>query len=503
MKRVALLGLYHECNTFAVRATGEQDFRGYIWCEGRQVVERYRHSHHEIGGILEVLDGASAIQVVPVLYAEAMVANAITVEAELALGVALERGLDEAGPIDGVMAVVHGAAVGQTQRDFDGWWLGELRRRLGQHVPMVCTLDPHANVSPAMVRAMDAAVAYRTNPHVDQRDTGVRAARLLEGMLLRGVRPAMGFAAPPMALDIERQRSDETPSRDWLAWGDRIAALPGVLSSSLCYGFPFADVAEMGTSVLVVTDASRIDAGDAQRLADRWANQIWRDRDRAKPRLVSVDLAVQRVVEAIRQRSVGDPIGPIGLLDMGDNVGGGAPADHTGLVHALLDAGVTRGFVALHDPVAFDLAVRVGPGQRLSAHAGGRHHPHLAGPPLRIDGRVTSITDGRWHDPTPQPDGQIDYRAGPIATVTTDVGWTVQLTQQRVFPVSLGQLTHAGLDPAAFDVLILKGVHAPVSAYGPVCTQLVRVDSPGPTAANLLRFKYSQRRRPMFPFETP
>ena len=91
--------------------------------------------------------------------------------------------------------------------------------------------------------------------------------------------------------------------------------------------------------------------------------------------------------------------------------------------------------------------------------------------------------------------------APPRPVVTTDSGLTISLTGLCTVPVSLGVMTSMNLDPADFQILIAKGVHAPVAAYGPVCTRLIRVNTTGATAADMRTFSYQYRRRPMHPFE--
>jgi len=68
-------------------------------------------------------------------------------------------------------------------------------------------------------------------------------------------------------------------------------------------------------------------------------------------------------------------------------------------------------------------------------------------------------------------------------------------------PASLQQLISCGLDPSQFHILVAKGVHAPVAAYEPVCKTIIRVNTPGPTTADMRQLTYKSRRRPMFPFE--
>ncbi len=487
--RVGILGLFHESNTFATHPTTLADFLGYDWLLGEEIREEMADNHDEVGGGLAALDAAEGVEAVPLLYAAALPAGEIEPAAEVALWAEAERALAAAGPLDAVLAVPHGAAVGATHRDFDGWWLGKLRERVGPRVPIVATLDPHANVSAAMTDAIDALVAYRTNPHVDQREIGGRAAALLLRILRGEVEPATALVPLPLLLDIERQLTDEAPCRDWLAEGERIRGMTGVLEASLLLGYPYADVPEMGSAVLVVTDGNQ---RDPDPIASGWARRIWADRGAARPRLVGVDAAAEAAATAT---------GTTGLLDMGDNVGGGSYGDQTALTHALFEAGATPLFVSLKDPEALAAATAAGVGGSVDLTVGGRHEPGLCGEPLAVSGVVERLTDGRWEDPAPRHGGRVHYDEGPLAHVRLHDGSVVQLSDVAVFPASLGQLTHAGFEPASFRTIVIKGVHAPVAAYRDHVSRLVRVDSPGPTSANALTRTYHHRPRPMFPFE--
>lgn len=491
--RIAILGLYHESNTFAEHATSWSDFTDYDWFEGDALRAAMADSNNEIGGMFTVLDEAGdGVEVVPVLYAAALPAGRITEDAEERLWRAASDALAEAGPIDGVLAAPHGAAVGQAHPDFDGWWLGRLRELVGPTVPIVVTLDPHANVSSAMVDAADALVAYRTNPHVDQRGVGREAAELLLGHLRGEVDLDCARVSLPMVLNIERQLTDDPPCCDWVEKGRLLAAEDGVLATSLILGYPYADVAEMGLSVLVVTDR-RVSSTLARQVAKDWADHIWSDRERARPELVAMYTAARAVADAADL--------PVGLLDIGDNIGGGSYGDQTALAHASIRCGALPLFVALSDAEALKACVAAGIGGDVDIHVGGRHEPQLCGPPLPVRGQVENLTDGQWTDPAPRHGGRVNYDEGLTAIVRTPEGLVVQLSERPIFPASLGQMTHAGLDPRSFRALIIKGVHAPVAAYRDVVSQLIRVNSPGPTSADITKWNYQNRRRPMFPFE--
>jgi microcystin degradation protein MlrC len=114
---------------------------------------------------------------------------------------------------------------------------------------------------------------------------------------------------------------------------------------------------------------------------------------------------------------------------------------------------------------------------------------------------VHSFHDGLFTESEVRHGGRTSFNMGETVVVKTDTGLTIALTTRRVVPFSLGMMTSCDLDPADFQILVAKGVHAPVAAYAPVSKALIRVDTPGSTTADMRNFEYEYRRRPMFPFE--
>jgi microcystin degradation protein MlrC len=260
-----------------------------------------------------------------------------------------------------------------------------------------------------------------------------------------------------------------------------------VLSNSILLGFPYADVEEMGSAILVVTNKSR---GLAEKRADALALHLWDLRNWLGGRY-GMDNAL---------RYVSDMLGPICLLDMGDNAGGGSPADSTHLAHAIRRHGIRPAFICLNDPAAVQAAEQSGPGSRLTIAVGGKTD-RLHGEPFEDQFTVLGLYDGKFTEPEPRHGGFTNCDQGPTAVLRGDSGITVMLTSRRMPPFSLRQLTTFGVDPAAFHVVVAKGVNAPVAAYQPVCRQLMQVDTPGCTTADMTKLEFRHRRRPMFPFE--
>jgi microcystin degradation protein MlrC len=485
--RVGIVALMHESNTFIPETTTWHDFEADLLLEGAAMQERMAAAHHEVGGFFEQL-AADRIKAVPVFAARALPFGPIAASTAARLVKRLLSALGRAGPLDGLLAAPHGAAVAESEPDFDGHWLTAVRQQLGPAVPLIGTLDLHANVSPRMVAACDALIAYRQNPHLDQRERGREAAVLMARTLRREVQPVMAAAYPPLAVNIAQQATAESPCRELYALADKARNQPGVLAVSLVLGFPYADVAEMGASVLVVADR---DQTVAARCATELAQVWW-------TRRAEFDTTLPSAAEAVERAAQLD--GPVCLLDTGDNIGGGSPGDGTVLAHELHRRKLGPAFVCLVDPEAVQASAAAGRGTRVGIRVGGKHD-HFHGPPLEADFTVRGFFEGRFSESEPRHGGMMEFDRGPTALVETDDGLMIMLTTRRTFPVSLNQLTSCGLEPRSFHILVAKGVHAPVAAYAPVCRHLLRVSTSGVTAADLNTFTYHQRRRPMFPFE--
>jgi microcystin degradation protein MlrC len=486
--RVGIIALLQESNTFIQGATTLAHFEQDILLEGEDVRARFADAHHEVGGFFAGLAGEN-IDAVPIFTARALPYGIVATDAFNALLTRMDAAIEKAGALEGLLVAPHGATVAANFPDADGHWLTRLRQRFGKKFPIIGTLDLHANVSPKMVAACDALIAYRTNPHLDQRQRGIDAARLMARTLRGEVKPTMAAAFPPLAVNIERQLSAEQPCKRLYDLADAMLEDAGVLSNSVVLGFTYADVEEMGASLIVVTDN---DFARAESLVSGLQDTWWKMREEFVGRLISID-------EALAQASKLE--GPITLLDMGDNVGGGSPGDGTELAHALAQRPeLMPAFVCLYDPLSVVSALAIGPGGRIQMRVGGKTDTRH-GKPLEGEFVVKGIFDGKFSESQPRHGGFANFDQGTTAVLETKAGLTVMATSRRMVPFSIAQLTSCGLDPARFRILVAKGVHAPVAAYAPVSKHLIRVDTPGVTTADLARLSYGNRRRPMFPFE--
>lgn len=485
--RVGIIALLQESNTFLDAHTTLAHFEQDLLLTGENVRRALATAHHEVGGFFQGLD-EQGIEAVPLLAARATPFGTMTAETLDRLLEMILFELRRAGPLDGLLLAPHGATVAQSQPDADGYWVSRVREFVGPAVPLVATLDPHANLSEQLVRATDALIAYRTNPHLDQRDRGIEAAVLLARTLRGEVRPTQAAAFPPMAVNIEAQHTTEFPCAALGEHADEIRAREGVLSVSLLLGFPYADVPQMGSATVVVTNDNPRRARDC---AEELAMRMWELRRELSGRLVGIE-------EALDQLALLN--GTVGLLDMGDNVGGGSPGDGMALARALHQRRMPATFVCLYDPAAVRAVEAAGVGAKLSLQVGGKTDPRQ-GPPLIAEFEVCGRFEGVFQETEPRHGGIVRFDQGRTAVVRTDYGLTVMLTLRRAAPFSLHQLTDFGIDPTSLRAIVIKGVHAPVAAYRSVCRHFLRVNTPGVTTADMTTLPYRHRRTPMYPFE--
>ena len=287
----------------------------------------------------------------------------------------------------------------ESEPDADGYWLACLRTRFPRPFPIIGTLDPHGNLSQTMIDATDALIAYRTNPHLDQRPRGIDAARLMAQTLRQEIQPHQAAAFPPMAINIERQRTAESPCAEQYEFANEMLGRPHVLSNSLMLGFPYADVPEMGRAVIVVADN---DGDSAKRLANEWGEFLWARRREFVGKLIEVADAVD---------AAATHAGPVCLLDMGDNVGGGSPGDGTIIAHELDRRRIGPSFVCLFDPDSAKLARSAGAGVRQHFALGGKTD-RLHGDPLEGTFQVLSVHDGRFDELAVRHGGYTSFDQG-------------------------------------------------------------------------------------------
>jgi microcystin degradation protein MlrC len=484
--RVAVGLIYHESNTFCPQRMTLEKFQEKDLHFGPEIFDRWTGTCSEMGGFIE---GARrfGFEIIPTLAAWGMPAGPLTAETFDNLTVSLCSRLQEGRPIDGILLALHGAMVTDSFADADGEILRRVRISVGPNIPLVVTLDYHANVSHEMVRYPDAIVGYDTYPHVDQAERGLEAAQILDRMLEHGFRTKVAFARRPLLLQPLRQLTEDSPMSDAILLAHDIELQPALISVSIAAGFPYADVPDAGFSVYAVT---RDDADAGLKATEEVADFVWARRAEFSMALPSAKAAVG---EAMAQQD-----GLTIMADVGDNLGAGTPGDGTILLSELLQAGARGALVLLCDPEAVAAAIHAGVRQRIRLAVGAKSDK-LHGAPVEIQGTVRTLSDGIYQNIGPMRDGVIDDQ-GRTAVIDTG-GILVVLTERRMPMWNLQQLRTLGIEPTRLRIVAVKSAVAYRAAYKPIARRIIEVDTPGLSAANLGQFDYKQLRRPIYPLD--
>lgn len=489
--RIAVGGILHESNTFSSVSTDLADFRGRSLRRGPEIPEEYSRSQHEVAGFIQGGE-ENGLDLVYTIVASATPAGPVTDEAFNSLTSELIRRLKQAGPIDGLLLALHGAMVVESHLDGDAEVLRRVRNAVGTDLPIVVTHDAHANVAPVEVELSTALVLYKEVPHVDQRERGLHAAAIMAGIVKEGVRPVQAIEKPPLLYNILYHDTNREPMLSLVQEARRVEREnPKILGVSVPVGYQYADVPQMGPSVVVVTDGDR---DLAEREAERLAAMMWEHR-----KAMSLDLP--DAAEAVR-RALAEPNGPVVLVEMGDNIGGGSAGDSTAVLAELIEQDA-RGFVsAIYDPEAVRQAAEIGIGGDFAFPVGGKTDS-LHGEPVRIRGKVKLIYDGKYVETAIRHGGRRYLDQGLTAVVhaegsTQDLPSVVLLNSERHTPFSLGQLTSAGIVPERQRILVVKAAVAFRAAYEPIARTIIEVDTPGLTAVNPSRFDYRKVRPDLY-----
>ncbi|MFM7131489.1 MAG: M81 family metallopeptidase, partial [bacterium] len=323
--RIAIAALMHESNGFAPGVTTVADFEVGGLDTGHAVARRWAEAHHEIGGFFEAAKTYD-FELIPTFTAWAMPSGTISRESYDHLLDRLLAAIRSAGRCDGLLLALHGAMLVEGIDDSaDAHTARRVRELIGPDLPFVVTLDFHANISPELADWADAVVVYQTNPHIDQKQRGMRAGEIIRQAISAGKRPVTSIRPLPILMNIMTQNTSKSPSRLILDEAARIRSqTQGLLEIQFVAGFPYADSESTGVSIVAVAESKVVADAAAKALAD----YVWSIRNK---------LAAQppEAAEAVRQAATAAQW-PTVLVDVGDNIGGGSAADSTLIAHEII-----------------------------------------------------------------------------------------------------------------------------------------------------------------------
>ncbi|MGE0724390.1 MAG: M81 family metallopeptidase [Alphaproteobacteria bacterium] len=389
--------------------------------------------------------------------------------------------LKAAMPVDIVLMGLHGAMVADGYDDCEGDILARIREIVGPGVPIGCELDPHCHLTDKRLKAADVIICYKEFPHTDFVERGEELADIIEAMALKKVKPVSSV------YDCRMINSYPTSRQPMRGFVDKIMAMEGkdgILSISIAHCFPYADVPDVGTKVLVVTD-NQPEKG--AKLAEQLGKELWEMRNDVRPPFLSID-------EALDKASARND-GTVVIADPSDNAGGGAPSDSTYILRRMMERKITNAALGpIWDPIAVRMCFDAGEGARFALRFGGKMGP-TSGDPIDATVTVTKLVRNAT-----QTFGHALSQVGDAAAIDVD-GIAIVLITNRQQAKGTDLFTNLGIDPTKRRMVVVKSTNHFYASFGPIAAEVLYTDAPGSLPRDFTKLPYTRVKRPKWPLD--
>ena len=490
--RIAIGGISHETSSFSKVPTKLVDFEaGFGLYRGEEMIRRFTGTNICTGGFI---DGAKTLgfDIEPLLWGFAYPSGLIVREDYEALKREFLDRLHQAemarGPVDGVLLDLHGAMVVDGIDDGDGDFIEAVRTAIGPNRPIVATFDLHANHTLRRVQAATAIVGFDTFPHVDMAERGREAADLMVRTIRHEIRPVMALRQLPLFWSTPTQITAHPPMDEVMRRLHQMETRKGILSMTLATGFPWSDVPDVGTSLIVVADNDHALAESTAREMGDW---IWENRQRWYSPPKSIDAAIME----------GEQVGkyPIIFADHADNTGGGSPGDSTEILQTFLDRGMTESVVLyIVDPQVAQASHAAGVGKRITVDVGGKSDA-IQGPPVKMNAEVMAISDGDFVYDGPMYAG-LTGNMGCSAWLKQD-GVSVVVVTATEQPLGPAFAKSLGIDCSSMKYIAVKSAAHFRASFEKFAGSIFNVDTRAIHTHDFKTLKYTKRTRSVCPVE--
>ena len=481
MARIAIAGFLHETNTFVKRTTGMDAFvTADAWpglVQGKALLGEFAGANIAIAGFIKEATVAGHT-LLPLLWASANPSGLVSQSAYEKIWTMLAHNIKQALPVDALFLDLHGAMVAEHIDDGEGELLQRIRAIIGADIPIVAALDFHANISPRMVALSDALTVYRTYPHVDMSDTGLRAAILLQ-RILAGEKLHKAYRQIPFLIALPWQCTLIEPMASLVKLVEQMEC-DGNVSASIVPGFPLADIDDCGPTVI----AYGADAAATEAVAQQLFDAMLAQRKAFSGHLYSAAEAVSYALSSNND-------GTIILADTQDNPGGGAAGDTTDILHELVRQNAPSACVGLLcDPVAAAAvhAAGVGATVELSLGAGSG----IGAAPLLGRFTVEALGNGQFTGTGPFYRG-CKMNLGLMARLRLD-GIQILVTSHKQQAADQAMFRHLGIDPSQQRILVLKSSVHFRADFSQLAREILVVAASGENVADLTQLHYKKMR---------
>ena len=488
MYRIVYGGFWQETNTFSPLICKREYFEaGGIYFD-EQITKAMYGLKTTAGGMLNYLMDAEDVELIPTAYYGAMSYGRVEQSVCDEFLSEINSRIIKSGKLDGIFLVLHGGMCLTEEDDGIGYILEKIRATAGNEIPIVVCSDLHANITPKVMKNVDIICGFHEYPHTDTYETGLRAAKIGMQWLRTGVRPAIAWAKIPAILQAEACSTKEGPLYELNQYATEMEQSGKIRDFSIYHMQPWLDCENAGASVVVMAD----DMEQAKKYADEFAARFFSLRRELQYKPLSVDEGLDFAIK----RPTGEMIV---LSDAADNTSGGAAGDSVVVLRRILERQLDiRAACVVVDPPAAEQAEKLGVGATAEFTVGGKLTPKLQ-KPVTFTGTVQKICNPIVTETSGNNKGKVVNfgRAVIVRVRNTDV-ILVTYPQLNYSPT---QFTGFGLNPADYDMFLVKSSLAYKFNCSVLTSQLYNVDTQGSTTSNLRSLPFTRIPRPMYPFD--
>ncbi|MCW4050286.1 MAG: M81 family metallopeptidase [Candidatus Bathyarchaeota archaeon] len=475
---MGVAGFSHETVSFWPGVTSLADFERNAKY-GTDVLDKARGTNSCIGGFMEVCE-AEDIELVPILNASGGATATVADEVYDHYVPRMVEGFKEIkNDLDGILLALHGAMATESRTDPETDAVRDIREAVGYEMPIRVTLDLHGNKDEALIKEATGVFGYHSSPHVDQANTGVRAAKCMIKTLRGEVKPIVALRKPGVVVPSVFSATTVSPAKDLIDRLKEWETKDGVIDVTVLFGFAWSDVHNLGMSLIAVTDG---DQALAERIAKDLSDLAWMKRDDLTGREKAALYGVQNgVSEAIRKAR--DSAKPIVILDHADRSN-----DTTFMLRELLRQGAQNVAVPLiYDPDAAVKCVDAGKGATVRLDVGASTGWRDGGK-LTVEGEVLWSGEAKYTGTGPMSINR-EVNLGPAGIIQVDGVW-LQVVSRQTSLIDDDPMKQFGYNPYGFDIIVSKSKTHFRAVYEELGEEILIIDAPGQCPADLSHFEY-------------
>ena len=485
MFRVAIASFLQETNTFSPHRTKISNFN---FLQTKNFLVDSQKEETEVKGFIDILNKEKSIKIIPLMGGWAVSSGKILKKDFKTIVNNFIACVKKAKRIDGLLIALHGACVAEGCDSVDSYLVEKIKNTLDPKIPIMISLDLHANITKSLQKNTNAIVGYKTCPHTDTYKTGKSVARLMIKYLKKNIDPKIIYKKIPMITQAENHLSDRGIFKKLITRTKKLEKQKDILSVSIFAMQPWIDVNEAGWAITIVSNNNN---KKAKKILSDLADEIWLNRNRFLVKLPSATTALKFGMNIKG--------GPITLGEGADATMGGATGDGLWIMKSIIKNKLDneKCAVVVVDKKAVKKIIKKGLHKKINLKVGGTLNPKY-NKPIKLSGKIVNISNGIFKYKGKAYNGRVVNMGKTVVLKINNINL---LIAEKNMPTTDPEMYRSqGIEPLQMKFVVVKSPVGLWSEYGPISKAVISVDTPGCCRADLTKLPFKKISKKFFPF---